>query len=261
MPVKDKIMGWFIKNILIPRMEIIDHPGFIILRFTDKGKEVYLRELFFPESLLVELERNVVRKYGEKGKQALYSIGKTFGYRYTLISRYPTIKEVPIERINQFIYYFLKYMEGTCAHKLDYTVDVSRKKYTMIMDDYIVCGKDGIGLIMSAGGSAGVWSYMMDDPHVEGIELKCQGRGDKKCMVICAPKNVLLEENLKFFEESNLENLDLAREYVAINKIKPTKFAKLSLRNLLDTKFFSSFLTTHNYSRCSIVRSAEIVQV
>lgn len=238
MPVKDRITGWFIKNIVIPRMEVIDNPGYIILRFTEKGRETYLRELFFPESIIVELERNVVDKYGNEGERTLYSAGKKFGYRYTLISRYPNINEVSMERINKFIYYFLKYMESTYAHKLDYDIDLAEREYTMVMDSYIVCEKNGIGLIMSSGGSAGVWSYMMNDPYIEGVQIDCQGRGDDKCKIICAPMDYLKRQNIRFFKEPCLDNLELSKDYRKINEIRPTKYAKLSLKNLIDNKFF-----------------------
>jgi len=52
------------------------------------------------------------------------------------------------------------------------------------MKDYIVCRKNGRGEIFSEGGIAGIWSYVCQDPTIEAVQIKCQGREDKWCEVI-----------------------------------------------------------------------------
>ena len=74
--VKDKVVEWFIRNILLPRNELIDNPGFIINKVTKEGGEVYLRDVFMPEQLFVKIEDRVTEQYGDEGAEALYSVGK-----------------------------------------------------------------------------------------------------------------------------------------------------------------------------------------
>ncbi len=241
MAIKDGIMSWFIRNIVIPRTEIIDCPGFIVLKLSEKGKKTYLRELFFPEGLLADLEKKVVSEAGDKGGQALYSAGKKFGFRFASTSNYPVVSKSSQRELKNFLYMFLRYMESTYAHRLDCKVDFRQRKYTMTMDKYIVCNKNGIGLILTGGGSAGVWAYMQEDPTIEGVQTKCQGRGADKCQVVCTPlKNLRSTYNGKIFAEKDMSNLGLSGEYAHINEIRPTSYAKESLKNLLDSGFFKS---------------------
>jgi len=46
--VKDRVVTWWIQNIIIPRQEIIDQPGFVVTTFTEKKFKAYLREFFIP---------------------------------------------------------------------------------------------------------------------------------------------------------------------------------------------------------------------
>jgi hypothetical protein len=80
MPVKDRIVTWFIQHVLLPKIEIIDNPGFVINTLSDTTKTTYLREFFLPERLFEIIESRIVDKYGELGKKILYSTGKKFGY-------------------------------------------------------------------------------------------------------------------------------------------------------------------------------------
>jgi len=40
MPVKDRVVTWWIKNIITPQREIIDKPGFIVTTFTEKKRTI-----------------------------------------------------------------------------------------------------------------------------------------------------------------------------------------------------------------------------
>ena len=48
MTVKDKTVSWFIRNVLLPRNEIIDRPGFIVLKM---GKKMDITNLVAPPPL------------------------------------------------------------------------------------------------------------------------------------------------------------------------------------------------------------------
>ena len=68
--IKDKIVEWFIKYRILPKISILDIPGFVIWRTPHSNREV--RELFFPEGILVVLELKL-------RKRLAYTIGKKFG--------------------------------------------------------------------------------------------------------------------------------------------------------------------------------------
>ncbi len=238
MEVKDRIFSWFIRNIVIPRMEIIDKPGFIICKVTGERGETHLRELFLPEQLCSIFENEIVKKDEKQGHAMLYTIGKKFGYIYCGLSDFPNLKTYTMKEIVDFIYYFIRYMEATYAGKLSYKIDSEKRIYKMFMDNYVVCRYNGIGYLLSDGGSAGTWSYMMCDPTIEAIQPKCQGRGDKECEVIAAPYETLVKMGYKPIKCTELETLELDKDYLEINKIRPTNYAKNSLRSLIDSGFF-----------------------
>ena len=72
MPVKDRVVTWFIKNILLPKREIIDKPGFIVNTFGGKNQAIHLRELFLSEQLFELIENRIVHHYGDQGKTGNY---------------------------------------------------------------------------------------------------------------------------------------------------------------------------------------------
>ena len=258
MAVKDKVVGWFIRNIVMPGMEIIDKPGFIIITLTDKKERIELREVFFPEKVISELESDIIKKYGKRGKSVLYSIGKKFGYRLSLISRYPNTKKNSKKEIDDFLYFFFRYMEATYAKKLEAEYDFNKKIYIMHMDDYIVCSNNGLGLIYTDGGCAGVWAYIVQDSSMEGVQTKCQGRGAKSCEVICAPPEVLSSKKLKFFKETDMSRLDFDPTYTSLNQVNKTSYAKFSLKDMIDSSFFTHSVKgiEHMKSRYTLTESS-----
>ena len=238
MEVKDEIISWFLRNILIPRMEIIDKPAFIICKVSGQRGKTNLRELFVPERLYSMLETEIVNSDKKQGRSTLYTAGKKFGFIYSGLSNFPNVKRYTMKDTVNFIYYFTRYMEATYARKITYKIDSKKLIYKMFMDNYVICRFSGIGHLLSDGGSAGVWSYMMCDPNIEAIKPKCQGRGDKNCEVIAAPYEILDRMGYKPLRCTGLETLKLDNKYLEINKIRPSAYAVNSLKKLIDTGFF-----------------------
>lgn len=236
--VKDKIVTWFIRNIIIPRNEIINNPGFIVLKLSVEKEETSLREILIPEYIISELEKIIVEKHKNKGKQVLYSAGKKFGYRYSKSSKYPNIETASKKEFLNFSYIVVRYVEAVCAKKMNHKIDIENKVFRIEMEDYIVCNKNGLGYILTDGSIAGIWAYEIVNPNAEGVQIKCQGRNDKKCEMICAPDKYLKENKINFLKESDLSNLEiLQRDYNSINEIRPAKFATNSFEKLLDSGF------------------------
>ncbi len=238
MPIKDKIVTWYIQNIILPRREIIDKPGFLITTFTEKNQTTYLRDLLLPEKLLEEIESRVVSAYGDRGRQALYSAGKKFGYIYCSMSNFPNIKNSTQKELQEFAYLFVRYCEGTFTQKAEHKMDLENKIITFVFDNYIICRHNGLGHVMTEGASAGVWAYVMQDNNLESNQSECQGRGDNRCFVLCAPENIIQEKTQNFFREKELYIQKFDDVFKTMNEIRPTHSSN-SLRLLLDTGYFN----------------------
>lgn len=237
MPVKDRIVTWFIKNIYIPKREIIDKPGFIINTVTKEDQTTYLREFFLPERLIELIENNIVKNYGDTGRKTLYSIGKKFGYAYSSMSIFPNRVNNNEKELKDFIYLFVRYCESTYAKRADYQLDLDKKIFTIDFNDYIICRHNGLGYIMTDGGTAGIWSYIMQDEDIEAIQLECEGRKNQKCFVFCAPSHKIKEKKVSFYRECKLPDIKFDETYKSLNEIQQTTYAINSLQDLIDTGF------------------------
>ncbi len=240
MGIKDGVFSWFIQNVIAPSIEIIDKPGFVITSFSEKGKETYLRDIFFEDALFEIIENRIIEKYGNKGKQALYSAGKKFGYIYSSLSNFTRLNETNKSEVESFLYFLSRYITTIYASNASYSADIDKKIAEVKAKNYIVCNKNGKGYIMTSGGVSGIWAYVINDITVEGVQTKCQGRGDDECNLLIRPirenENVLLDT----FVEKNLAEFKFSNEYKKMNLIRKTQFAKNSLKSLLDSHFFSN---------------------
>lgn len=236
--VKDKIVTWFIRNIILAKNEIINHPGFIVLKLSSEKETTNLREIFIPEFLLTELENHIVEKYKTKGEQILYSVGKKFGYRYASNSKFPTLKTSTEKDFLNFSYIVVRYIETIYAKKITHEINIDKKIFEVKAKDYIVCSKNGLGYILTNGAISGVWTYGTVDNTIEGVQTTCQGRGDDHCEIVCAPEKYFVDNKIKFLKERDLSGLELLqKEYNTINEIRPAKFATNSFEKLLDSGF------------------------
>ncbi len=238
MPVKDRVVTWWIKNILLPQREIIDKPGFIVTTFTEHKRTTYLREFFLSEQLFEFIENKIVEKYGDNGRQALYSAGKKFGYLYASMSNFPTINDISVKELSDFAYLVLRYIEGTYAKRAKHELNFEEKILTISFDDYIICRHNGLGYIMLDGAVSGLWAYELQDKTVEAIQLECQGRGNNHCFFISAPVEKLKEKTNQIFQETDLSGQKLDDSYRTLNQIREAAYSTNSLRSLIDHKFF-----------------------
>jgi hypothetical protein len=255
MAIKDKIVYNLIKYILIPRNEIIDKGGFIINKISAQKETTNLREVLLPESIFVLLEDEVVKKYKDAGKKVLYSAGKKFCYRYALISKHPTVKDG--KSYLDFVYMFVRYLEAIYSSKMDYSINIEKKIFKLKMWDYIVCNKNGLGIVLTDG-SSGMLSYAFSNPTIEGTQIKCKGRGDRYCELICTTSDNLKRMNLKFFSESNMNNLELEDSYNDVNGFRETEFSKTSFQDLINSGFFTqrTGIIKHNDERFLLLESS-----
>jgi len=234
--MKDRLVSWYIRKILIPKIEEIDHPGFIIENLAKaRLLDISLRQVFLPEKILVKFEEKIIDKFGNAGASILYSIGKKFGYYYSYISNFPNIKNNKKSFLS-YLDYTIKYIETTYASEIKYNLNTD--SITFRMKDYIICSKNGIGYLFSSGGIAGIWAYVTQDIKVEAVKPKCQGRGDAVCEVIAAPYETIKKMGYQPIKCLNISDVLKKDElYVNMNKIRSPSWAKKSLKMLIDSGF------------------------
>jgi hypothetical protein len=152
------------------------------------------------------------------------------------------VDELPEKQMKKFLTSVRQFVGVRWANDITQSINIKTKTYKLSMDNFVVCNQTGGGYLLSEGGVAGIWAYVMSDSSIEGKQIKCQGRGDEKCQAIYAPKEVLLKKGLKTFVEQDLENdLSDGLEYRELNWIKPAKYAPNSLKKLIDAGFFDYF--------------------
>lgn len=235
MAIKDGVVSWFIQNVVIPRGEIIDQPGFVINKVSGKNGETYLRDIMAPERLFIELEKTVGEKFGKRGEEALYAASKKFSYAYGRLSSFQQYKSVGDRDFSMQVYFIIKYLASLYAGSIDHRLDLTNKAVFMTMRNYVVCSSNGKGIIFSEGAVAGIWAYLMNDENVEAVQTECQGRKDKACQVLAAPAEFLEEQKLAHKTCTKMQALEFTGEYKSINEVRKCMYAQHSLRTLLDS--------------------------
>lgn len=237
--VKDGLMSEFM-HLILSRSEVIDKPGFVITRVTGDPSKFFFRDLFLPENLFVNLEKIVIEKFKRKGVYALYSAGKKFGYRYAMMSRQKTLADSSTKEVDHQIYLFVRYVEIVYARSIEHKSNPESKYYEAEMEDYVICRKNGLGHILTEGAQAGMVAYVLNDPFIEGVQVKCQGRGDKKCRIICTLPRFFENLGIAYTSETNLHGLgEDELVHFELNEIRKCRYARYSLKELIDSGFFT----------------------
>ncbi|MFH7917709.1 MAG: hypothetical protein QW631_00130 [Candidatus Aenigmatarchaeota archaeon] len=237
MVLRDKLVGWFIRNVILPKTAIIDKPGFVVAQFSKESEILYLRQICLPEMLFSNIEIELINEANKRGEELLYQTGKKFGYIYASISQFPT-RSFKIKDFVRFAHILVKHIECVWAKRITHNINIKVPIFIMRMKEYIICRKNGAGHLLSTGGVAGIWAYACEDQSIEAIQIKCQGRGDKECEVIAAPYKTLVRMGYKPIRCRKLEKAELSREYKIFNEIRPTSWARNSLKSLIDAGFF-----------------------
>ncbi len=237
--VKDKILVWFLRNIYLSRYEIIDKSGFIIV----SGGRFPLRDIAFPENIFIEIEKKINR-------ETIYTVGKSFGYNYALNTGTAVFGKVDKKKFLDGFYFVVRYIESiSYGRDLRHTVDYEKRIFEMKAKDYIICSKNGMGYTVMDGTIGGYCAFAFSDKSIEGVQAKCQGRGDYECELICAPQEILKKRGLKYITSKNIVDLQIDEKYAQINKECETQFSKISLKSLIDSKFLRYDHGTIDYKK------------
>lgn len=230
---EDKATSWLIKNLVTAENEIMDKPGFIVTRVSDARTTIFLREVVLFEDVLTEVERKIIEKFGEKGRIALYSAGKHFGYKYSEFSFIQKFSPTRKKDFEQFFDIFIQYLSVLWYNDQEYVIDPEKRTFNFKYKNHLVCSKNGLGHILSEGCYAGFWSYLINDVNVDGIHKKCQGRGDEKCETVFGPYDSIGAKKVQM----DLENMKLNHTYNSINAITPSNYKNAFLQ-MIRNQFF-----------------------
>ncbi len=199
-----KIKDWFVKNILLPNNEVIDKPGCILQQFNEQDKQAFLREMLFPETVLAQIESTVSKKYGKRGRDAIYKAGKRWGYRYAKGTMFPLRKGTSEKDFLGFMNSFTKMIEAEYSEKFTGKPDLANDSISFEGKNMVVCKKSGQGQLF-LGAWVGCWAYQHQDLTMEGVHPECEGRHDKKCIFICSPRERLKNVSCIVKKDSSLD--------------------------------------------------------
>jgi len=233
---KKELKSWFMKNIILPNNEIIDKPGYIVSKYSGKGTRCYVRELLFPEKILAKIERDAKSSLGEAGLSRIYEAGKMWGVRYGRTTGLPKKSDMPEKDFRAFLESFMKFMEAEYATSASFELDNKSNRFITRYNDLMVCRLNGQGHFL-IGTMNGAWEHMCGE-STEGLQRSCQGRGDKECLIECAPRASFSKKD-KVFEFKAPDGLGLEKEYFTLNTVKKAQYAKNSLLDLLSGRIMS----------------------
>ncbi len=240
MPLKDSFVGIYLKRFVIPGALVFNKPGFLDFKISGKTN-VYARQIFYPEDFFVEFESKMVSKFGDLGRQKMYSIGKKFGYRFAQSGKFENVKDNPGDKIKDWIFITSKFVEGTYASSIEHVTDVKIPKTDYSLKKFTVLEKLGYEYIFATGGTAGMMAWIFQDPTVEVVLRDVNKISDLyECTVTAAPYNYLKENysSSELFKETNLDGLlENFQDYVKFNAQAQTSCSK-SFQTYLDFKFF-----------------------
>ena len=227
----DNAREWFLKRVLLPKIFVINNPGFITGRYFElMGLGHFSRHIFLPEALIVDLENRIIKKMGGAGRKMLYGAAKVSTWRFCRVMGIPPFAPNKVSSDSKLLFTFLETMY---AKSLKVTVDENNKLMTMIGDDVAVCGENGEGYFVPVGALAGLWSYGYQDKSLEAVQTKCQGRKDKNCKFLAGPKTSLKNNAVAFGDFSEFKK---GNNYEFFNKV--TNLGKPSLEDMVNKYFF-----------------------
>lgn len=188
-------------------------PGFISNMFyTLDPKRHYVRTLMMPEDFSINMEKAVIGVQGIRGKRKLYQIGKKFGYRFSLMNRFPkgNISNAALHSIYQF--FEMAYAKKMYTYKLD-----AENKFleTYGEDVAIISSGEDVGYSMDIGGWCGIWCYLNNDYTLETCSKKIS---KDTYLLVSGSRKDLKEKGFEVIEGSDFPELVDINEYIKINK-------------------------------------------
>ncbi len=225
MVIHDGIIKWWVQNVLSKRMTKYE-PGFIVTEFSSRYGNAFQRIIILPEDILVEIEKQVVEKHGEKGEEVLKKIGREYGYNFAYTLGAPTIDKGK-EFIEKFLRFSVNYGLGSLAREVKLIeLDIKNGRFGTEFNQRVICRKNGIGHLLDYT-VMGFMEYALKR-SLKIVESKCQGRGDAIC-------RISLEYDYGDLPKLHF-NPTLNTKYRKFNEIRPIHYSAVSMSGLLKDK-------------------------
>ncbi len=220
--IKRRIASFFARNIA-KKSFIYDMPGLLYSKFNVENQKIFLRHLFLYEDFLASLEVETRKKFGKDGSKALYTAGKIYGKNFATMTEMPNYKSSMRDFKASVL---IQYLATMYATQIKHKINWDSKKIELEVEDYVICRKSGQGELLSTGGAAGIWVKFCDDEFIEGVQDFCEGRGDDRCKIVCAP-------NIGDFSITELPLFEYTDLYRTVNSFEK-KLDTFSLDKYLD---------------------------
>ena len=252
MDVKGSALRLYIQKFVISKSQNMEVPGFLSFNLSGKTP-IYARQILMPEDFFINLEINLAKK-GENAQRLLYSAGKKFGYRFSLLGGFSNYSDKKGSELVNYINIINKFIEGTYAEKIEFETNPNTKVSKYLMENPVVVNKLGYGYFMPLGAAAGLMAYIFQDKSIEGVLENFDIRS-KKGTLLYAPADYLKTQNKKFFKENDLSDIKPSVDYVDFNRVAQLNYSNYSLKTLLDSKFFTfnNGVITNNDNRYFIL--------
>lgn len=235
--IREKIVGSYVKHYLMPRVQVIDKPGFVFFNFSKA--DFFSRQLVMPELFFVHLEKRVRELKGEQGKRMLYSAGKKFGYRFGVMGDFSKRGQIQDGKIEEYVKTINKFIEGTYAKDISCKIDLKKLEVQYALKDFVVAGRLGEGYFLPLGTLTGLMAYLLNDESIEGAHLgKCSVEGDCN-LVYTRGRDLGKYVKGGVFAEQDLKGLDYEEDYEAMNSLRSIENSRRSFQNLIDSGMFS----------------------
>ena len=195
-----------ITKVYFPRNVIIDRPGIIINKLSQKYSPEAPRKriAYYFEDVFVRLQLNTINKLGEeKAKEFFYKVGKEIGARYMLLSKIRAAKQFPLSTIIESIFSNLRANGMSVCSKILF--NRNRKTFILSGKDNIIWRKTKDGSIFG-GIVSGIFSCLFN----ENLEAEDEFLEDETCVIF-------VNKNIKEKHVLNLKEIFPMKEYEKLN--------------------------------------------
>lgn len=180
------------------------------------------------------------KKLGNEGKKMLYTVGKRFGYRFSIMGNFSKRGEMPDSKVPEYIGMINKFIEGTYATDISCEVDMKIPKVEYSLKNFIVCSKIENGYFLPLGAASGLMAYILNNNDIEGVHLECQGSGKERCKLLYEPYDKLKSDvKTPVFRQPDLSGLEFDSAYETMNTARPVENSTRSFQQFIDSGVFS----------------------
>jgi hypothetical protein len=226
--LKNRASSWFLKNLIKPRMEKMDTPGYIIAKIGGKSK---LREVMLPEKMIVDIENRLEDQLGQEGMSLLHSTGKLWGWRYADISHFPRASASSGPKLRTFMNLFVRYIESVYADNIEHEIEKQNKSFNLEVENYVVHRKNDKGYLLLTGVWSGLVAWLYSDPSLGCRTYNQNNTSNREIGLRFGPNEQLKDSDHNTRISEDVPGLH--KRYRSINKVTDLNHADNSANDLI----------------------------